>query len=111
MTDATQFPIPAQRAMRKLGHDIKNARRRRRITAALMAQRAGISPGTLSKIEKGQASVAIASYASVLFVLGMVDRLGDLADARHDLTGRALEEEQLPKRIRLPKRNQGGDHE
>jgi hypothetical protein len=34
----------------------------------------------------------------------MVDRLADVADPRHDAVGRELEEENLPKRIRLPRR-------
>jgi len=33
----------------------------------------------------------------------MLDRLQDIADGRHDLTGLMLEEERLPKRIRIPK--------
>lgn len=112
MSNRTKLPIPVQKAMRKLGSDIKDARRRRRITAALMAERADISLGTLAKIEKGEATVAIASYASILFVLGMTDRLEDLVDARHDVTGRALEEENLPQRIHLPKnKNRGDRHE
>jgi hypothetical protein len=36
--------------------------------------------------------------------LGMGDRLSDLADVRHDAVGLELEEERLPKRIRLPRR-------
>ena len=43
-------------------------------------------------------------YAKVLFVLGMVERLGELADIRHDERGLELEEEQLPKRVRRSKR-------
>lgn len=42
-------------------------------------------------------------YATVLFVLGMVERLGELADIRHDERGLELEEEQLPKRVRRSK--------
>jgi hypothetical protein len=34
----------------------------------------------------------------------MVDRLADVADPRNDALGLALEEENLPKRIRLPRR-------
>ncbi len=41
-------------------------------------------------------------YASVLFVLGMTDRLSDLVDATHDLIGRRLEDEKLPQRVRVP---------
>jgi len=40
---------------------------------------------------------------NTLDVLGMLDRLQDIADGRHDLTGLMLEEERLPKRIRIPK--------
>lgn len=93
-------PIPVRRALRKLGHDIRDARRRRRIPVAIMAGRASISRMTLSKVEKGEPGVAMGTYATVLFVLGMVDRLADLADSRNDAVGLALEEEHLPQRIR-----------
>ncbi|MGH0053587.1 MAG: hypothetical protein ACQ5SW_09390, partial [Sphaerochaetaceae bacterium] len=77
--------------------------RRRRISIQLMMERADISKNTLLKIEKGNPSVAIGRYASVLFVLGMIERLSDLLDSVHDQTGRRLEDENLPKRIHLPK--------
>lgn len=59
---------------------------------------------TLFKVEKGDPGVAFGTYATVLFVLGMLDRLADVADPRYDTLGRELEEEHLPQRIRLPKR-------
>ena len=96
------LPIPAIRALRKLGGDINDARRRRRITIALMAQRANISRATVGRIEKGDPTTSIGGYAAVLFVLGMLNRLGDLVDAMHDVTGRQLEDEKLPQRVRLP---------
>jgi transcriptional regulator with XRE-family HTH domain len=94
-------PVPVARALRKLGHDIRDARRRRRIQVAILAERAAISRMTLNRIEKGDARVSMGSYATVLFALGMVDRLADVADPRHDRVGRELEEEHLPQRIRL----------
>jgi transcriptional regulator with XRE-family HTH domain len=96
-------PIPVTRALRKLGQDIRDARLRRRIPTAVMAERASISRTTLNKIEKGAPGVALGHYATVLFVLGMVERLGDLADVRTDAVGLELEEERLPKRIRRPR--------
>jgi len=96
--------LPVIRALRKLGGDIRDARRRRRIPVALLAQRAAIARMTLHKIEKGDAGVAIGNYSAVLFSLGMVERLADLADARYDTVGLELETENLPKRIRLPRR-------
>ena len=98
------LPIPVTRALRKLGHDIKNARRRRRIPMAIVAQRASISMPTLIKVERGDPGVSIASYATVLFVMGMADRLADLVDPKNDPVGLQLEEENLPQRIRGPLR-------
>ena len=103
MADRTPPPIPVMRALRKLGKDVADARKRRRIPTKLMAERAGISLRTLGKIEKGNGGVAMGSYVSVIFSLGMVERIENLADARHDIVGLELEEECLPKRIRLPK--------
>ena len=97
---ASTSPIPVRRALRKLGHDIRDARRRRRIPVAIMAERASISRMTLNKVEKGEPGVAMGTYATVLFVLGMADRLADLADPKNDAVGLALEEEHLPQRIR-----------
>jgi transcriptional regulator with XRE-family HTH domain len=97
------LPIPVVRALRKLGHDIRDARRRRRIPVAILAERASISRMTLNKIEKGDVGVYIGNYATVLFALGLVDRLANVADAIHDTVGRQLEEEHLPERIRLPR--------
>ena len=94
------LPIPVTRALRKLGHDIKDARRRRRITMAIVAQRASISKPTLIRVERGDPGVSIASYATVLFVMGMADRLADLVDPKNDPVGLQLEEENLPQRVR-----------
>jgi len=96
----SRAPIPVGRALRKVGQDIRDARRRRRIPVAILAERASISRMTLHKVEKGEPGVSVGAYATVLFVLGMVERLADLADARNDAVGLALEEERLPQRIR-----------
>jgi hypothetical protein len=98
------LPIPVTRALRKLGKDIKDARRRRRLPMAIVTQRASISEPTLIRIERGSPKVAMGSYATVLFVMGMADRLADLADATNDPVGLQLEEENLPKRIRTKRK-------
>src|SRR4051812_28983987 len=90
------LPVSVQRGLRKLGADIGAARRRRRITMAIMAERAFITRKTLARVEHGDAGVSIGIYATVLFVLGMVDRLGDLVDSRSDQLGQVLEDERLP---------------
>ncbi|MDF3054808.1 MAG: family transcriptional regulator [Gammaproteobacteria bacterium] len=110
MKAQVHLPIPVIKALRKLGKNINHARRRRRITIQLMAERAGLSKATISKIEKGDPTTSIGGYSAVLFVLGMTDRLSDLMDATHDLIGIQLEEEKLPQRVRFPGRKKNGGH-
>ena len=98
--DTKTTPIPASRALRKLGEDLKNARKRRRITTTLVAERAGISRTTLIKIEKGDSGVSIGAYAKVLFILGLISHLADMVDIRFDKLGQTLETEYLPQRVR-----------
>ncbi len=108
----TALPQPVRRALRKLGADISVARRRRGISTLLMAERAFITRNTLAKVEKGDAGVSLGIFASVLFVLGMTERLADLVDPARDPLGQQLEEDRLPKRIRMPQakpEHGGGD--
>ncbi len=98
------LPIPVRRVLRKLGRDIRDARRRRRIPVAIVAERASISRMTLFKLENGHPGAAMAICATVLFVLGMTERLADIADPRHDALGLQLDGEHLPQRIRVPRR-------
>jgi transcriptional regulator with XRE-family HTH domain len=84
----------------KLGDDIRSARIRRRITTTIMAERAFIDRKTLRRVERGDPGVSLGIYAIVLFVLGLTDRLAELADVRTDQVGLQLEEEQLPQRVR-----------
>lgn len=105
----SSLPLPVLRALRKLGHDIRDARRRRRIPVAIAAQRASISKTTWLKVEKGNPGVLAGTYVTALFVLGLVDRVGQLADPGTDSVGLRLEEEQLPKRIRNKRARPAGE--
>lgn len=100
MRTAPPMPLPVKRALTKLGSDIKSARLRRRIPATVMAERAFITRMTLAKAEKGDAGVSLGIYATILFVLGMTNRLAELADVTTDEVGLQLQDEQLPTRVR-----------
>ena len=108
MRTTPPLPLPVKRALTKLGDDIKSARLRRRISMTLMAERAFISRSTLQKVEQGNPGVSLGIYATVLFILGMSDRLASLVDAATDSVGLQLEEERLPKRVRRRKRDTSG---
>jgi len=70
------MPTPHQpaaavrRALRKLGADIQDARRRRKLLMSVVAERAFTSRSTLQKIESGDTNVSIGIYAGVLQALG-----------------------------------------
>jgi transcriptional regulator with XRE-family HTH domain len=93
-------PLAARRALSRLGADINTARRRRRLPLDVIAERALTTRQTVARVERGDPSVAIGTFAAVLVALGLVDRLGDVAAAPLDTVGQALEEERLPTRIR-----------
>jgi DNA-binding XRE family transcriptional regulator len=103
MSKDINLPFPARFALKKLGKDINNARRRRSISKSMMAERAGIAVNTLSRIEEGNPCTTMAAWASVLFILGLTENLQDICDLKNDPTGIMLEEEHLPKRIRRKK--------
>lgn len=107
--DIKATPLPVKRGLKKLGQDLRDARRRRRIPMKLAAERAGISRTTLGKIELGDEGVSLGAYARVLFILGMMGRLADLADPKFDQLGIGLEAEHLPKRIRFSRKEEGMD--
>ena len=94
------LPLAVRKALRKLGADIQVARKRRRLTMTIVAERAFISRNTLTRVERGDPAVALGIYTTVLFVLGMAERVGDLADPLTDSVGLSLETERLPQRAR-----------
>jgi transcriptional regulator with XRE-family HTH domain len=71
-----------------------------------MAQRAMISRTTLAKVENGDPGISIGIFATVLFVLGMTERLTDIADASHDRTGLDLEVRNSPGGFPHPEKNE-----
>lgn len=101
-------PSAVRRALRKLGADLHDARRRRKLTMAVVADRAFTSRATLQRVEQGDPSVGMGIYASVLQALGLLDGLGQLADVSQDVSGQALAAADLPRRVRLPRAPSAG---
>ena len=92
-----------QKILETMGEQIKMARLRRKLSAELLAERAGISRATLWAVEKGSPSVAIGIYAAVLHGLNNMDK--DLLKvAKDDELGRKLQDLELPVRRRAPKK-------
>jgi transcriptional regulator with XRE-family HTH domain len=84
----------------QMGNQIKLARLRRKLTAELVAKRAGITRATLNKVEKGSPSVAIGIYASVLHALNNLDT-DLLLIAKDDELGQKLRDLELTTKLRV----------
>lgn len=97
------LPTSLRRSLAKFGSDLAVARRKRHLTIEMMAERTGVAKSTYRRLEKGDPAVAMRAYAMALFVLGFGEALGNLADARRDDEGLLLDQERLPKRVRIKK--------
>ncbi len=100
---ADTLPPKVKRALGKLGADLSLARRKRSLTALMMAERIGIAKSTYLKIEKGDPTVAMGAYAMAFFVLGFEEALNEIVDVRRDDQGLLLDADRLPKRVRVRK--------
>lgn len=79
-----------QKVLEQLGENIKLARKRRKLTALQVAERANISRNTLYLLEKGNSRVSIGALFNVLRVLGLHEDFLKLA--ADDELGRKLQD-------------------
>lgn len=97
------LPASVRRSLIKFGSDIAIARRKRKLTVAMMVERLSISKGTFLRVEKGDPTVSLGVYAMALFALGLGNIFGDLVDSKKDDQGLLMDEQRLPKRVRIKK--------
>jgi DNA-binding XRE family transcriptional regulator len=98
------IPLPVERALRRLGHDLSLARRRRHLSQQSLAERIGASVNTVRRMEAGHPGTALQHLARALQVFGELDKLDQLVDTAHDTIGLALMDARLPQRIRSSRR-------
>ena len=95
------LPPKVKRALGKMGSDIALARKKRSLTIVMMAERLGVAKSTYLKVEKGDPSVGMGTYAMTFFVLGFDQALGEIVDPKRDDQGLLLDAERLPQRVRV----------
>lgn len=88
------------RAARQTGEQLTAWRKLQGLTAEQVADRAGISRGTLRRLEHGDTGVRYESFLDVVRVLGVLDRMVQSLDPYETDLGRARADELLPKRVR-----------
>lgn len=101
---SSPIPLPVERALRRVGQSIGLARRRRRLSQEALAERIGASVNTVRRMEDGHPGTALQYFARALQVFGELDKFEQLMDTAQDSVGMAMMDENLPQRIRTPRR-------
>jgi transcriptional regulator with XRE-family HTH domain len=90
----------AVRAARQLGENLSTWRKLQNLTAEQLADRAGTSRVTLSKLEHGDPGVSLGVVLDVLRALGQLDAVVAASDPYESDLGRIRASEVLPRRVR-----------
>jgi transcriptional regulator with XRE-family HTH domain len=104
MKFTSPIPLPVNRSLARLGDAVSRARRRRQFTQQDLASRIGASITTVQRMEAGHPGTAIVHIARALQVFGELDKLDQILDLAHDPIGLALSDQQLPQRVRPPRK-------
>jgi transcriptional regulator with XRE-family HTH domain len=99
---APRTPIAVASGQRRIGEELATWRRLRRLTAAQVADRAGVSRHTVMRLENG-AGASMESVLRVARALGVLDSLVAALDPFTTDVGRLRSAEALPERVRPPR--------
>lgn len=99
-TAPADYPQAVIQQIEQLAQNIVIARKRRKETQAQWAQRLGVSQPTMARIERGDPSVAMASYVMCMWLVNQAHGLADLIAPQNDLA--SLEREVARTLVRRP---------
>jgi len=96
---ATTTPAPVSRALDEIGEDLSTWRKLRGLTAAEVADRAGIAAKTVLRLESGRGAT-LENLLRVTRALGVLDAVAAALDPYATDVGRLRADESLPVRVR-----------
>ena len=99
-TAPANYPQAVIQQIEQLALNIVTTRKRRQETQAQWAARVGVSQPTMARIERGDPSVAMASYVMCMWLVNQAHGLADLIAPRNDQA--SLEREVARTRTRRP---------
>ncbi len=83
-------PYAVERALKRLGANLRTARLRRNLTIEEAAEKIGTGPRAVREVEKGKPGASAAVYAALLWVYNLLDQMSDVGDPARDEEGLAL---------------------
>jgi transcriptional regulator with XRE-family HTH domain len=91
---------PVSRALRAIADDLVAWRKLRGLTQVQVAERAGVSEGTVRRLENGDGGISLENLLGILRALGLLESLPRALDPYETDLGRMRSEERLPQRVR-----------
>ena len=88
------------RAIARIGDDVRTARIRRRLSQKDLAMNMGVSIGTVQRIEAGDPGVSLGNIALAFLVLNCLSKLENVFSPSDDEIGSAMDRVYLPQRVR-----------
>jgi transcriptional regulator with XRE-family HTH domain len=92
-------PASVERSLRQIGEHLRTWRKLRGLTAAEVADRAGLAVTTVQRLENGKGAT-LENVARVARALGVMDALTTALDPYATDLGRLRADEALPERVR-----------
>lgn len=83
-------PYAVEKALQRLGANLRTARLRRNLTIEDVAEKIGAGPRAISHAEKGKASTSAATYMALLWAYDLLNQLENVADPDRDEVGLRL---------------------
>lgn len=83
-------PYAVENSIKRLGANLRIARLRRNLSIQHMANIIGTGPRAVADAEKGKLATGAAVYAALLWALGLLEQLNDVADPTKDEIGKRL---------------------
>jgi len=94
------LPVKVSHAATVLGEQVSTWRKLQGLTAAQLAERAGITRGTLRRLEHGDPGVGLGVFLAIAHALGQMDGVVKALDPYETDLGRARADWNLPRRVR-----------
>ena len=95
-----QVSFKTQRAAEDIGRQLAAWRKLRGLTAQQVAERAGVTRQTVSRVERGDVAVGMGVFLNVCRAVGILQSIVDATDPYETPFGRARSDQSLPKRVR-----------
>jgi transcriptional regulator with XRE-family HTH domain len=95
-----RVPPPVGRALREVAENVVIWRKLRGLTQAQLADRAGMSPNTVRRLEGGDGGITLENVLRILRALGVLESVPRALDPYQTDVGRLRSEERLPQRVR-----------